>query len=433
MEVKFLNQPKEVKLGEILNQRLKEKFDEVYVIAGLVKDTGVEVIQQEIENAIKQGTKINVFIGIDRKNTSKDMMLKLLSAGCKLNIHINTDESKVEMRAFIFEKKDDDSYIYVTGAKLSSGGLLDNISIVTEIKYEKDDRKMFESAKNSILMSTINEFHSIGEDEVILLAEKGDIVARIIDRKIPRISEMYGSKENVIGEQVYDEGATNSIINANDYDDVDIDIDMGLGVRENVMLETEKELKKEKNEKDAMLKRLSKSEKDLEKLYANTAEKSEEKKKTTILMSKEIDYTNMNTFMIEANNIAEKGVGAGEVKIPKSIADNLINFFGGLDNFKLNEENKLVMNVKFDVVDNKENKMRTDNMVNLISTDKGISILSKELLDLKLLEGDIIRIIKEKQGEFRCEIIRKDTEEYNIWSCYLVNSIRGQKRRYGII
>lgn len=433
MEVKFLNQPKEVKLGEILNQRLKEKFDEVYVIAGLVKDTGVEVIQQEIENAIKQGTKINVFIGIDRKNTSKDMMLKLLSAGCKLNIHINTDESKVEMRAFIFEKKDDDSYIYVTGAKLSSGGLLDNISIVTEIKYEKDDRKMFESAKNSILMSTINEFHSIGEDEVILLAEKGDIVARIIDRKIPRISEMYGSKENVIGEQVYDEGATNSIINADDYEDVDIDIDMGLGVRENVMLETEKELKKEKNEKDAILKRLSKSEKDLEKLYANTAEKSEEKKKTTILMSKEIDYTNMNTFMIEANNIAEKGVGAGEVKIPKSIADNLINFFGGLDNFKLNEENKLVMNVKFDVVDNKENKIRTDNMVNLISTDKGISILSKELLDLKLLEGDIIRIIKEKQGEFRCEIIRKDTEEYNIWSCYLVNSIRGQKRRYGII
>lgn len=433
MEVKFLNQPKEVKLGEILNQRLQEKFDKVYVIAGLVKDTGVEVIQDEIENAIKQGTKINVFIGVDRKNTSKDMMLKLLSIGCKLNIHINTDESKVEMRAFIFERKDSDSYIYVTGAKLSSGGLLDNVSIVTEIKYEKDDRKLFESAKNSILMSTVNEFHSIGEDEVILLAEKGDIVARITDRKIPRISEMYGNKESVIGEQVYDEGATNSIINTDDYEDVDIDIDMGLGMRENVMLETEKELKKEKNEKDAMLKRLSKSEKDLEKLYGNTSEKSEEKKKPTILMSNEIDYANMNAFMIEANSIVEKGIGAGEVKIPKSVADNLVDFFGGLDSFKLNEENKLVANVRFDIIDNKENRLRTDGIVKLILTDKGISILSKELVALKLLEGDIIRVIKEKQGEFRCEIIRKDTEEYNIWSCYLVNSIRGQKRRYGII
>lgn len=433
MEVKFLNQPKEVKLGEILNQRLKEKFDEVYVIAGLVKDTGIEVIQDEIENAIKQGTKINVFIGVDRKNTSKDMMLKLLSIGCKLNIHINTDENKVEMRAFVFEKKDGNSYIYVTGAKLSSGGLLDNVSIVTEIKYEKDDRKIFESAKNSILMSTVNEFHSIGEDEVILLAEKGDIVARITDRKIPRISEMYGSKENVIGEQVYDEGAANSIINTDDYEDVDIDIDMGLGMRENVMLETEKELKKEKNEKDAMLKRLSKTEKDLEKLYGNTSEKSEEKKKPTIVISNEIDYANMNTFMIEANSITEKGVGAGEIRIPKSIADNLVDFFGGFDSFKLNEENKLVANVRFDIIDNKENKLRTDGMVKLILTDKGISILSKELVALKLLEGDIIRVIKEKQGEFRCEIIRKDTEEYNIWSCYLVNSIRGQKRRYGII
>ena len=282
-------------------------------------------------------------------------------------------------------------------------------------------------------MSTVNEFHSIGEDEVILLAEKGDIVARITDRKIPRISEMYGNKESVIGEQVYDEGAINSIINTDDYEDVDIDIDMGLGMRENVMLETEKELKKEKNEKDAMLKRLSKSEKDLEKLYGNTSEKSEEKKKPTILMSNEIDYANMNAFMIEANSIVEKGIGAGELKIPKSVADNLVDFFGGLDSFKLNEENKLVANVRFDIIDNKENKLRTDGIVKLILTDKGISILSKELVALKLLEGDIIRIIKEKQGEFRCEIIRKDTEEYNIWSCYLVNSIRGQKRRYGII
>ena len=244
---------------------------------------------------------------------------------------------------------------------------------------------------------------------------------------------MYGNKESVIGEQVYDEGATNSIINTDDYEDVDIDIDMGLGMRENVMLETEKELKKEKNEKDAMLKRLSKSEKDLEKLYGNTSEKSEEKKKPTILMSNEIDYANMNAFMIEANSIAEKGIGAGEVKIPKSVADNLVDFFGGLDSFKLNEENKLVANVRFDIIDNKENKLRTDGIVKLILTDKGISILSKELVALKLLEGDIIRVIKEKQGEFRCEIIRKDTEEYNIWSCYLVNSIRGQKRRYGII
>ena len=115
------------------------------------------------------------------------------------------------------------------------------------------------------------------------------------------------------------------------------------------------------------------------------------------------------------------------------MADNLVDFFGGLDSFKLNEENKLVANVRFDIIDNKENKLRTDGMVKLILTDKGISILSKELVALKLLEGDIIRVIKEKQGEFRCEIIRKDTEEYNIWSCYLVNSIRGQKRRYGII
>lgn len=432
MDVKFLNQPKEVKLGDILNQRLKEKFDEVYIIVGLVKDTGIDVIQEEIKNAIENNTKVNVFIGVDRKNTSKDMMMKLLSIGCNLNIHINTDDNKAEMRAYVFDSKSAESYVYVTGAKLSSGGLLENSSIITEIKYDESERKLFDVAKNNILASTVSEFHNVGEDEIILLAERGDIVARITDRKIPKISEMYGNN-SVIGEQIYDEGASNSIINSEDYDDVDIDIDTSIAVRKNVVLETEKELKKEKNEKDAILKRLNKSEKDLEKLYRKADEKSEEKKKPTILMSSELDYSKMNTFMIEANKIVEKGAGAGEIKIPKSIADNLAQFFDYDNAFNLDENNKFSSVVTFDILDNRNNKIVIDESTVITNTDKGLTIKSNILNSLVVNEGDIVRIIKEDTKKYRCEIIRKDTEEYSLWERYLVNSVRGQKRRYGII
>ena len=336
------------------------------------------------------------------------------------------------MRVYVFDNKNGESYIYMTGSKLSSGGLLENSSIVAEIKYDGSERKAFDIAKNNILASAVSEFHSVGEDEIMLLAERGDIVARITDRKIPRISEMYGNKENVIGEQIYDEGASNSIIDSNDFEDVNIDIDTNIGVRKNVVLETEKEFKKEKNEKDAILKRLNKSEKDLEKLYKKPEEKTEEKKKATILMSSVLDYSKMNTLMIEANKIVEKGAGAGEIKVPKSIADNLAQFFDYDNSFKLDENNRLNSVVTFDVFDNRSNKLNVDENTLITNTDKGLAIKSSVIDSLGVNEGDIVRIIKENFKKYRCEIIRKDTEEYNLWERYLVNSIRGQKRRYGI-
>ena len=90
-------------------------------------------------------------------------------------------------------------------------------------------------------------------------------------------------------------------------------------------------------------------------------------------------------------------------------------------------------NVKFNILDNKDNSEQTDENVEMLKTDKGISIKSEILVNLKLEEGDILRIIKETENSYRCEVIRKETPEHNIWICYCINSIRGQKRKFGII
>ena len=89
--------------------------------------------------------------------------------------------------------------------------------------------------------------------------------------------------------------------------------------------------------------------------------------------------------------------------------------------------------VKFNILDNKDNSEKNDENVEILRTDKGISIKSEMLLNLKLEEGDIVRIIKETENSYRCEVIRKESAEHNIWICYCINSIRGQKRRFGII
>ena len=418
MEVKFLNQPKEVKLGDILKTRLNEDFEEIYLIAGMVKDTGVEDIYEDILKSMENPRKINVCIGIDRKNTSKDMLLKLLDAGCKLSVHINTDANKVETRAFIFIKENGTSYIYVTGAKFSSGGLFENNCVITEIKYEKDESKALEIAKNNILQGVVAEFHEIDRDEVILLAEKGEIVARITERKIPNIAEMYGSMapaEKPLGEQVYDESTSNMTFNFDDLADIEIDLEPGIIMRKNVELAAEKEAKKERKEKEELLKSLKKTESDLDKLYGKKEE--ETKTKNIIHKSNEIDYENMTTLIIESNKINEKD---GEFKLPKALSENLSKYF-------------TTETVKFDILDNKDNSEEIDENVSILRTDKGISIKSEVLIKLKLEEGDIVRIIRETENSYRCEVIRKESAEHNIWSCYCINSIRGQKRRFGII
>ena len=418
MEVKFLNQPKEVKLGDILKTRLNEDFEEIYLIAGMVKDTGVEDIYEDILKSMENPRKINVCIGIDRKNTSKDMLLKLLDAGCKLSVHINTDANKVETRAFIFIKENGTSYIYVTGAKFSSGGLFENNCVITEIKYEKDESKALEIAKNNILQGVVAEFHEIDRDEVILLAEKGEIVARITERKIPNIAEMYGSMapaEKPLGEQVYDESISNMTFNFDDLADIEIDLEPGIIMRKNVELAAEKEAKKERKEKEELLKSLKKTESDLDKLYGKKEE--ETKTKNIIHKSNEIDYENMTTLIIESNKINEKD---GEFKLPKALSENLSKYF-------------TTETVKFDILDNKDNSEEIDENVSILRTDKGISIKSEVLIKLKLEEGDIVRIIRETENSYRCEVIRKESAEHNIWICYCINSIRGQKRRFGII
>ncbi len=437
MEVKFLNQPKEVKLGDLLGIRLKSVFDAIYFVAGMAKDTGFEEIYECLESARSNSTKVEFFIGIDRKNTSKDMLIKLIDMGCKVNVHINTDNSKVETRAFIFESNIGASYIYTTSAKFSAGGLLENSCTITEIKYLPDDKQAFEVAKNAFLQGAFAEFHEIDRDEVILLAEKGEVVARITQRKIPNISEMYGNGETTIGETVYDESSSFTNLKLEDFADVNIDFDQGISLRKNVELDIEKEAREEQEEKQKLLSSLKKTESDLERLYKKKSTEIEEKKKTTIHISHEIDYAGMSALMIESNKIIESGAGAGEIKIPKMIVDNAIHFFGGMNAFEIMvDEKKTAKNmsiVTFDILDNNNNSEMVDEAVKMILTDKGISIKSEVLIGLHLTEGDILRIIKEDDKHFKCEVIRVGTAEYNIWTGYLVNSIRGQKRKFGIL
>ena len=418
MNVKFMNQPKDVQMGNILKTRLEEKFEEAWIVSGIVKDSGIEFILDSFETAVKNGCKLNALLGVDRKNTSKDVLLKLLATGANLSIHINSEENKIETRIYAFESKDSDSYIYISGGKFSEGGLLENTCMITEIKYSKEEVESFKLFKNQLIQGTNNEFKNADKEDIVLLAMKGEIVSRIIDRKIPSISELYGGKDQVIGEQVYDEGAGLGLFSSDDLEDVDIEFDDGIEIRKNVELEVEKEAKK-----DAFAE-TNKTEDDLKRLLGIVDEEKNDTKKARIIKDlKEADFKNMSTLIIEVGKIAEKGISANEIRIPKSLSEVISDFLSVVDS----------KNIELEILDNKDNKEYIENNVAMLDNGKGISIKAEKLGKLSLAENDLIRFIKIDNEKYNMEIIRENTEEYNVWERYCTNNVKGTKRRYGII
>lgn len=422
MDIKFMNQPKEVKMGNLLKKRLEEKFDEIWLVSGIVKDSGIEILLDALENAVKNGAKVNTLFGVDRKNTSKDILLKLISIGTNLNIHVNIDEDKTETRVYVFESKNGESYVYLSGGKFSEGGLLENTCLITEIKYSLEDKEKFKVFKHQLLQGIENTFKSVDKEDILLLATKGEIVSRIIDRKIPSISELYGNKEQSIGEQVYDEGTSMGLFKIDDLENIDIEFDDGIEIRKNVELAVEKEAKKD------IFESTSKTDEDLKRLLGSkkeSDEKEETKKKKIIRDLKETDYKNMTTLIINAGKIATTGIDSGKLKLPKALASSMTNFFNLVDF----EET----NLAFEIMDNKTGKEYGESVAILNNTAKGLTIFNEIITDLDLDEDDIIRFIKINERKFRCEIIRKSTEEYAVWERYCTNNIRGTDRRFGII
>ena len=51
MKVIYWSQPEEVKLGEIVLQRLKEDFDQVWIVSGFAKDEGIELLLPALQNS----------------------------------------------------------------------------------------------------------------------------------------------------------------------------------------------------------------------------------------------------------------------------------------------------------------------------------------------------------------------------------------------
>ncbi len=222
MKINYYNQPEDIKLGDVLTKRLGEKFDKVWIVSGFSKDSGIEALIPALEKS--KIPEVNIHLGLDKKNTSKDVLLKVLKTGANLRIFLNGNDDKTETRIYLFFKQKGNSYVYLTAGKLSEGGLFENSCLITEIIYEKEELiELFNLVQK---IESDSNFKVTDENDILELAANGEIMARITERKIPRIAELYQQGEVEIGgAKQYDE-TVGIGTNAQEYDDVDIAVEL---------------------------------------------------------------------------------------------------------------------------------------------------------------------------------------------------------------
>ncbi len=413
MEVKFYNQPKDTNLYNLLSDRLRESFEKVWLCAGFAKDSAIDIMLGDIENAIKNNTQVELMLGHDNKNTSKDMLLKLLNAGCKIRYHLNTDDSKFESRAYYFEKSKGNSYIYITGSKFSEGGITNNLSLIMEVSYTKEEKKEFSMARVALESGVASDelFAELTEEKLADLAKMGEIVARITERRIPSISERYSGEtntDNLVSE--YNDEADTS--NYKDLLNKDFDID--IVDEENVI--TQQGLGDEVEHK------------------LKATEKEEIVRSKIVHEDSDVDFERMSTLIFP---LSKTYIKEDEIKLPSAITMNMNSFFEYPKDYHMEQDEKGELHetkqVIFEVIENENNTKMLDVQAKLVISSKYLSLKSECFKNINLGENDIVRIIKEDVQKYRCEIIKANTNEYEIWEAFCKTTVKGSSKKFGIM
>ncbi|MBR6252473.1 MAG: hypothetical protein IKR04_01315 [Clostridia bacterium] len=415
MEINFYNQPKDDNFCNILTRALTSKeYEKAFFYAGFVKDNAIEMLLDSLKEATDNGMSINMVLGLDKKNTSKEMLLKLLNLGINIRYCLNDEDTKLETRLYLFEGRNDNNVSYVPGSKFSEGGITTNLTLIQEIKYSKEDKMMYSRLKASVESGLQDDrFIKLDEENLKTLASRGDIVARITERKIPSINELYNRTEDaVVGTIDYDEGSStdySDLVNK----DIDILIDDGSDVKYQTSLGEEVEHK---------LKKDAKEEKVVSKI---------------VIPEKNVDFESASTLIYLLAKKPNSGESSKEIKLSSAITSQLAGLFDYPNGYHMEQDEKGTLrekkNINLTIFENENKQSIKAFDAAIYFQAKTTTIRTEMLSNVKIDEEDILRFIKESIEDYKCEIIKKGSQEYEVWKSFCTNQVKGSTKKFGIL
>lgn len=245
-------------LADALVASFERNPKKVYIFTGALRETGFKRIEEEL---IDRKLKLFLAIGIDKKNTTRGMLETMLEYTKDVFVYSNNQTREFDANMCIFEYSDN-ATVYTMSSNLSDSGMVENISLYTEIVYDLKDENEKKEYKNSIkdLVKIVEQekFTRLNKEEIQrLVNEKEIFTTRQYNHTVKSISELLGNhkveeKSEITKQEIDDDVFVSDIsIPKIDLSDMSIDLDDidFSGVEETSILPEKKVEEKNTNEK----------------------------------------------------------------------------------------------------------------------------------------------------------------------------------------
>ena len=474
MQTKLFTQPKlfngkNYSLGSNLEQLFmsrRPKYTEACLFFGLVKENAYDKIYSNLKAFIINGGNIKFYLSSEKKGATRKVVNSLLDLGCEVYIFTGNDKDFItdfQYKGAIFSSSQKATVLLSTG-NFSLSGLYDGHNIVTQFNFNlSTENEEFSNTTTTLFPEyTMKLFNRVTR-------ENFEEVLKTPEKILPSIEEF--TRKDV----------ENSAPINTSTDDLSIDIEIDDNVDFLVAPEPTEKPKKEKvvepkvetskmpepieaiefgepkyylgdNVADAL---------DIENmLYENSSNSlksvfTEDTKIVTVIddepeeeeysdydevdskvIAKSANLPKTSIFMLQLPKLSR----IGEIKIPTYVRDLIPEFWGWPSEYLVSKDSaEKLRTCKFEIIDTKDPETTiTDDSAKLFQREgeSNFIILSDKLVAMDLLENDIVRFIKTQSQDgtyYTCEVVRTDAKEYPIWEQFCTNTLKGSKRKYGLM
>ncbi len=452
----------------------------IYVISGTMKESGLEMLEEDL---IDTKIKSYFIIGIDKKNTTKNMLEAMLRLSKDVYLYNNNLEVEFNSSIIIIESSKK-ANMFVSACNISDSGLNKNLSVYEEIIYDlsnsNDKAEYKEKIKQITSIPNNDNFFLLTKDIILDLIENKEIFStKQYNHNVMSISELLNKKNEEKDEMisnsksVFDEGE-NAKVPKIDLSDIDLDIELP-------EIEINNEKKEDKNEdlkievpKDFdsintdnnvsnIIEELDtkeyndniqdeefnnqtpldindllfeKADIKLTKHEDNNEEEKEDAKEK--LEVKKVNLNNVSNLIIELPSRPTKGRDLKNIKVPNYIKQMIPEFFA----LNSNAKNEMIdgsmykyKNIKVEIVVASTSEKFTDRNAKLMQKQGQtyITFTTSAFENVEYSEGDIVRIIKLSDDVYHIEVISKEMSEYKIWDKVCNQKMKSSDRKFGMM
>lgn len=183
-------------LAECIKDSTERNPKKIYFFCGILKESGFNILE---ENIIDLKSQMIFAIGIDKKNTNKNMLESLIKYSKEVYVYNNNQVNELDSNIIVFEYSKEATLV-VSSSNLSEGGIKDNFSYYSIIKFdlnEKSDKDEYKKYIKGLTSGIESEsFTKLDRGYIEKLVDDKEIfTTKQYNHNVKSISELLGKSK----------------------------------------------------------------------------------------------------------------------------------------------------------------------------------------------------------------------------------------------